>query len=73
MGKGTPHCKLAVVKALVAAGQARATATAYVGARALGIPDLAGMCGVVLSLTPADFYKKLLDRHPELLDEIRTA
>jgi motility quorum-sensing regulator / GCU-specific mRNA interferase toxin len=59
MEKGTPHCKLSVVKTLVEAGQVRATATAYNGARALGINDLAGMCAVVLALTPAHFYKSM--------------
>jgi motility quorum-sensing regulator / GCU-specific mRNA interferase toxin len=57
--KGTPHCKLSVVKALVKAGDVRATASAYEGARALGIEDLAGMCVVVLALTTADFYKSM--------------
>lgn len=59
MEKSTPHCKLPVVKACVQAGQVRATATAYTGARELGIYDLAGMCTVVMSLTPADFYKSM--------------
>lgn len=59
MEKGTPHCKLPVVKALVEAGKVRATATAYNGARELGINDLDGMCAVVLALTPADFYKSM--------------
>jgi len=59
MEKGTPHCKLPVVKALVAAGKVRATASAYSGARELGINDLTGMCAVVLSLTPTDFYKSM--------------
>ena len=59
MEKGTPHCKLSVVKAFVEAGQVRATATAYNGARELGINDLAGMCAVVLALTSADFYKSM--------------
>ena len=59
MEKGTPHCKLPVVKACVEAGQVRATATAYNGARELGINDLAGMCAVVLALTSADFYKSM--------------
>ena len=48
-----------VVKALVEAGKVRATATAYSGARELGINDLDGMCAVVLTLTPADFYKSM--------------
>jgi motility quorum-sensing regulator/GCU-specific mRNA interferase toxin len=59
MEKGTPHCKLPVVKALIEAGQVRATASAYNGARELGINDLAGMCAVVLALTPANFHKSM--------------
>ncbi|MDR2001150.1 MAG: type II toxin-antitoxin system MqsR family toxin [Zoogloeaceae bacterium] len=59
MEKSTPHCKLPMVKALVEADKVRATATAYEGARALGISDLAGMCAVVLALTPDDFYKSM--------------
>jgi motility quorum-sensing regulator/GCU-specific mRNA interferase toxin len=59
MEKGTPHCKLPTVKALVEAGQVKATASAYNGARELGINDLDGMCTVVLALTSADFYKSM--------------
>jgi len=59
MEKCTPHCKLLVVKALAEAGKVRATATAYHGARELGINDLAGMCAVVSALTPANFYKSM--------------
>ena len=59
MEKGAPHCKLPVVKSLVEAGKVMATATAYNGARELGINDLDGMCAVVLTLTPADFYKSM--------------
>jgi motility quorum-sensing regulator/GCU-specific mRNA interferase toxin len=59
MEKGTPHCKLQIVKALVASGTVRATASAFNGARELGINNLAGMCSVVLALTPADFYKSM--------------
>ena len=59
MEKGTPHCKLPVVKALIAAGKVRATASAFNGARELGINDLADMCAVVMSLTPANFYKSM--------------
>lgn len=59
MEKGTPHCKLSVVKALIEAGQVRATASAFNGARELGVNDLAGMCAVVMALTPADFYKSM--------------
>jgi motility quorum-sensing regulator/GCU-specific mRNA interferase toxin len=50
---------LQTVKALVEAGTVRATASAYNGARELGINDLTGMCAVVLALTPADFYKSM--------------
>ncbi|MEC5218905.1 motility quorum-sensing regulator/GCU-specific mRNA interferase toxin [Actimicrobium sp. GrIS 1.19] len=59
MEKGTPHCKLSVVKALIEAGKVNATASAFNGARELGINDLAGMCAVVVSLTSADFYKSM--------------
>lgn len=59
MEKGTPHCKLSVVKALVEAGKVRATGSAFIGARDLGINDLAGMCAVVLSLVPSNFYKSM--------------
>ncbi len=59
MEKGTPHCKLPVVKALIEAGNVSATASAFIGARELGINDLAGMCAVVMSLTPNDFYKSM--------------
>lgn len=59
MEKGTPHAPLSHVKALIASGQVRATASAFNGARELGINDLAGMCDVVLALTPADFYKSM--------------
>ena len=57
MEKGSPHCKLPVFKALIEAGKVNATASAFSGARDLGINDLAGMCAVVMSLTSADFYK----------------
>ena len=47
------------MKFLIEAGQVRATASAFNGARELGINDLAGMCAVVLALTPTDFYKSM--------------
>ena len=59
MEKLSPHCTLRVVKALVAAGQVRATRSAYDGAADLGIHDLLGMCKVVSALTSADFYKSM--------------
>ena len=59
MEKGAPHCKLPVVKALIELDKVKATASAFNGARELGINDLAGMCAVVMSLTAADFYKSM--------------
>ena len=59
MEKSTPHCKLHVVKALVADGHVKATVSAFNGASELGINDLAGMCAVVLALGPSDFYKSM--------------
>jgi motility quorum-sensing regulator/GCU-specific mRNA interferase toxin len=59
MEKSTPHCKLSVVQGMVERGQIRATATAFSGAREIGINDLAGMCTVVMSLTTANFYKSM--------------
>jgi motility quorum-sensing regulator/GCU-specific mRNA interferase toxin len=59
MEKGSPHCKLSVVKSLIAADRVKATASAFNGARDLGINDLAGMCAVVMSLTSTDFFKSM--------------
>ena len=59
MEKDIPHRKLPIVKALIAAGQVKATATAYDGARQLGIENLEGMCAVVLALTTVNFYKSM--------------
>jgi motility quorum-sensing regulator / GCU-specific mRNA interferase toxin len=59
MEKGSPHTKLSLVKAMVEAGQVNATASAFSGARDLGIDDLSGMCAVVLSLTIANFHKSM--------------
>lgn len=58
MEKPTPHCKLAVVKSLVEAGQVRTTQSARLGATAMGL-DLSDMLTVVLALKPADFYKSM--------------
>ena len=58
MEKSVPHCKLAVVKALVEAGEVRATHAARVGAIALGL-ELSDMLAVVMALTPTDFYKSM--------------
>lgn len=59
MEKHTAHCKLSKVKALIEADQVRATRSAYDGAALVGISTLAGMCELVNSLTPADFYKSM--------------
>ncbi|MBK7720082.1 MAG: type II toxin-antitoxin system MqsR family toxin [Giesbergeria sp.] len=58
MEKSVPHCKLAVVKALVETGEVRATHAARVGAVALGL-ELFDMMAVVMALTPTDFYKSM--------------
>jgi len=59
MEKNTPNCKLSVVKMLVEAGKVKATASAFGGARDLGIDNLAGMCAVVMSLTGSNFFKSM--------------
>jgi motility quorum-sensing regulator / GCU-specific mRNA interferase toxin len=58
MEKGTPHCKLSVVKALIEAGKVRSTMSALAGGAALGF-DFDGIVGVVMALNPADFYKSM--------------
>ena len=58
MEKGTPHCKLSIVKTLLAAGKVRSTFSALTGGAALGF-DFAGIIDVVASLTPSDFYKSM--------------
>lgn len=58
MEKGTPHCKLAIVKSLVAAGQVRTTRSAREGAAAFGL-DFDGMLAVIEALTTADFFKSM--------------
>lgn len=58
MEKRTPHCKLPVVKTMIAAGKVRATLSALSGGAALGI-GFDGMVAVVMSLTAKDFYKSM--------------
>lgn len=58
MEKGTPHCKLAIVKRLIASGNVRATNSARTGASALRL-TFADMLDVVVALTPADFFKSM--------------
>ena len=59
MEKNTPHCTLIVVKTLVETGKVKATASAFNGARNVGIDNLAGMCAVVMSLTGRNFFKSM--------------
>jgi motility quorum-sensing regulator/GCU-specific mRNA interferase toxin len=59
MEKRTPHIRLQVIRTLLDAGAVRATGSAFVGARELGIETLAGMCDVVRRLTPRDFHKSM--------------
>lgn len=58
MEKPSPHCKLVVIKALVAAGKVRTTHAARAGATDLGM-GLSDMLAVVTALTPTDFYKSM--------------
>lgn len=58
MEKRTPHCKLAVVKSLVAAGKIRATFSALAGGAALGF-GFEEIIGVIEALTAMDFYKSM--------------
>lgn len=61
MEKQTPHCKLVVVKNLLAAGKVRATVSALAGGAALGF-GFEEIVGVVAALTPRDFYKSMTTR-----------
>lgn len=58
MEKSTPHCKLPIVKAMIAEGKVRSTMSALAGGAALGF-DFEGIVGVVMKLTPADFHKSM--------------
>ena len=58
MEKRTPHCKLGVVKTLLAAGKVRATVSALAGGAALGF-GFEEIVGVAAALTPRDFYKSM--------------
>ncbi|MCK6372783.1 MAG: type II toxin-antitoxin system MqsR family toxin [Zoogloea sp.] len=58
MEKGTPHCKLPVVKRLVDEGKVRMTRTALIGAADMGFDALA-IIEVVKALSPKDFYKSM--------------
>ena len=58
MEKGTPHCRLSIVKSLIEAGRVRSTASALAGGAAWGL-DFDGIVAIVAELTPADFYKSM--------------
>lgn len=58
MEKKTPHCKLSVVKALIAQDKVSATSTAMAGAVALGC-DYTDMLNIVNDLTMEDFHKSM--------------
>src|SRR5579864_8798987 len=58
MEKRTPHCKLAVVQALVQQGKVRITVTAQMDGATLGC-DTNGIIDVVLALAPQDFHKSM--------------
>lgn len=58
MEKGTPHCRLSIVRSLIEAGRVRSTASALAGGAALGL-DFDGIVAIVAELAPADFYKSM--------------
>ena len=58
MEKRTPHCALLIVKTLVEAGKVRTTHAARTGANEMGL-SFSDMLAVVMTLTPADFYKSM--------------
>jgi motility quorum-sensing regulator/GCU-specific mRNA interferase toxin len=58
MEEGIPHCKLSVVRAMINAGQMRASKAAREGGASLGF-DFDGMLAVIMALTATDFYKSM--------------
>ena len=58
MEKLTPHCELSVLKGMIQAGRVRTTLSALAGGAALGF-DADGIYGLVMTLTPKDFYKSM--------------
>lgn len=58
MEKSTPHCKLTVVKRLIAAGKVRMTFSAVIGGQRLGVSE-AQIVQTVSDLLPSDFYKSM--------------
>lgn len=59
MEKSTPHYQLSMIKTLIEVGEVRATASAYNGARELGIHTLDEMCATLLKLMSKHFYKSM--------------
>lgn len=59
MEKHRPHYPLAIVRSLISTGRVRATVSAFSHAQMIGVHDLAGMCSVIMSLVPANFYKSM--------------
>lgn len=58
MEQKTPHCKLAIVRQLIAANRVSPTFSATQGAAALGF-DVPAMIAVVAALQPGDFDKSM--------------
>lgn len=58
MEKRIPHCPLRTVRALVDAGNVRATLSALAGGAGIGL-DFQAILDVVKSLEPVDFYKSM--------------
>ncbi len=58
MEKNSPHCKLAVVQALVSCGKVRFTGSALRDAALIGF-DTVAIIDVVQALTKNDFYKSM--------------
>ena len=58
MEKRTPHHRLPALRALIEAGQVRATLTAIEGASAMGF-GFEQMIEVVLGLSSTDFFKSM--------------
>ena len=58
MEKSTPHCKLSVVKQLIADGKVRMTFSAATGGQRLGLTE-AQIVQTVNDLVPSNFYKSM--------------
>jgi|SRR3569623_323032 len=58
MEKKNPHCELERIKELIRAKKFSSTFSALAGGAALGF-DLNDIIGVIMAMTPADFYKSM--------------